>query len=212
MIKRIIIIFILIYCFLIPKVYGTQEIVSSQMESLNIQSLIKEGQAYTNETFPEIKIDELLNSAIQGKIENKGIIKGILSAFGTEITSSFKLIGSILFVIVINSILKAFSDNLDDKGVSQIAYYVEYILLITIIMANFTNIISLIKDTITNLVGFATSLIPILLALMVASGNVATNSLIQPVILFCRCRNQALSNAPAEPSSLKWLKLSWLMV
>ena len=175
MIKRIIIIFILIYCFLIPKVYGTQEIVSSQMESLNIQSLIKEGQAYTNETFPEIKIDELLNSAIQGKIENKGIIKGILSAFGTEITSSFKLIGSILFVIVINSILKAFSDNLDDKGVSQIAYYVEYILLITIIMANFTNIISLIKDTITNLVGFASSLIPILLALIAASRKCCYN-------------------------------------
>ena len=187
MIKRIIIIFILIHCFLIPKSYGTQEIVSSQMESLNISSLIKEGQAYTKETFPEINIDELLNSAIKGKINNKGILKGILSVFGTEVTSSFKLLGSILVVIVIHSILKGFSDNLNDKGVSQIVYYVEYILLITIIMANFTNLVSLIKETITNLVGFASSLVPILLALISASRKYCYNVAFRTYNSFFNC-------------------------
>ena len=187
MIKKIIIIFVLIYFFAFPNIYATQEIVDSQIEALNIQSLIKEGGSYTKETFPDIKINELLNSAIQGKINNKGIFKGVLSVLGAEITSSFKLIGSILVVIVIHSILKGFSDNLSDKGVSQIAYYVEYILLITIIMANFTNIISLIKETITNLVGFASSLIPILLALISASRECCYNVTFRTNNTFFNC-------------------------
>lgn len=169
MIKKIITIFILIYFFIFPKSYATDEIISSQMEALNISSVIKEGQTYTKDAFPDISVKELLDSAIKGKIDNQRILNNVLSLFGTEIVSIFSLIGSILVVIVIHSILKGFSDNLEEKGVAQIAYYVEYILIVTLIMANFSNIINLIKDTISNLVGFATSLVPILLALMAAS-------------------------------------------
>ena len=184
MIRKIVILFILIFFFMMPKTYATDEIISSQMEALNMSSVIKEGQAYTKEVFPDININELLNSAIKGKVDNKGILKDILSLFGSEIKSSLSLIGSILVVVLIHSILKGFSDNLNSKGVSQTAFYVEYILIVTIVMANFSDVISLIKETISNLVGFATSLIPILLALMVASGNIVSNSFIQPVILF----------------------------
>ncbi len=169
MIKRIIIIFILIYFLIIPKSYATEEIINSQMQALNISTVIKEGQAYTKEAFPNIDLNELLNSVIKGKIDNKSILKEALSLLIPEITTSFSLIASVLVVVIIHSILKGFSDNLEDKGVSQIAYYVQYILIITIIMSNFSNVIVLIKETISNLVGFITSLVPILWALMVAS-------------------------------------------
>lgn len=175
MIKKIIIIFVLVYCIIVPKSYATDEIVSSQMEALNMSSFIKEGQAYTKQAFPDIDISELLNCAIKGNIDNKGIFNNILSVFGKEIVSTFSLIGSILVIVVINSILKAFSDNLDNKGVSQIAYYVEYITIVTLIMSNFSNVISLINESIANLVGFATCLVPILLALMSASRKYCIN-------------------------------------
>ncbi len=50
-------------------------------------------------------------------------------------------------------------------------------------MTNFSEIIVLIKDTINNLVGFLNSLLPILLALMVSTGNIVTASTIQPILL-----------------------------
>ena len=169
MIKKIILIFILINCLAILPTFATDEIVSSQMEALNISSLIKEGQAYTKNAFPDIDVNELLNSAIKGKIDNKGIFKNVLSILGNEITATFSLIGSMLLIIIIHSILKGFSDNLDNKGVSNITYYVEYILIVTLIMTNFASIINMIKEAINNLVGFISSLIPILLALMSVS-------------------------------------------
>lgn len=58
-------------------------------------------------------------------------------------------------VIVVHSILKSISDGLDNKSISQISYYVQYILIVTIVMSNFTDIIKLAKDTIQNLVGFS---------------------------------------------------------
>lgn len=50
-------------------------------------------------------------------------------------------------------------------------------------MTNFSEIIVLIKDTINSLVGFLNSLLPILLALMLATGNIVTTSTIQPLLL-----------------------------
>lgn len=169
MIKKIIIIFILIYVSIIPKAYATEEIISSQMDALNISSFIKEGENYTKDIFPDMNLNEFLNSAIRGEIDNKGIINNILSLFGDEILRAISLLGSILIVIIIHSILKSFSDNLNNDGISQIAYYIEYILIVTLIMANFSNIIKMIKEAISNLVGFVNCLFPILLSLMSAS-------------------------------------------
>ena len=140
------------------------------METLNLSSFMKEGEKYTKDVFPDMNLNELLNSAIKGDVDNKSIFKGIISIFGDEIVSSISLLGSILIIIVIHSLLKSFSENLNnDKGVGQIAYYIEYILIVTLVMANFSNIITMIKESISNLVGFVNCLVPILLALMSAT-------------------------------------------
>lgn len=51
-------------------------------------------------------------------------------------------------------------------------------------MSNFADIINLTKNTIQNLVGFSYSLLPILLTLMMTTGNIISASAVQPVILF----------------------------
>lgn len=170
MIKKIIVLFIIIYFSIIPLSYATDAIISSQMEALNLSSFIKEGEAYTKEIFPDMDLNSFLNSAIRGEIDNKIIVKGILSVFGDELVSAISLLGTVLIVVIIHSLLKNFTENLNNgEGIGQIAYYVEYILIVTLIMANFSNIINMIKESISNLVGFVNSLVPILLALMAAT-------------------------------------------
>ena len=51
-------------------------------------------------------------------------------------------------------------------------------------MANFTEIIKLVKDTASDLVGFINLLLPLLLTLMVYTGSIATSTILQPIILF----------------------------
>lgn len=50
-------------------------------------------------------------------------------------------------------------------------------------MSNFSGIITSIKDAIQNLVGFSYSLIPLLLSLMIITGNMVTAGVVQPILL-----------------------------
>ena len=104
-----------------------------------------------------------------------------MSIFFNEIGSAIKSIGVIIAIVIISSVLKSISDGLENKGVSQITYYVTYILIVTVIMKNFSDIISMVKDSIESLVAFSNSLIPLLITLMVSTGNIASAGMLQPI-------------------------------
>ncbi len=161
-----------------------QEILESQQDSLNISGFIKEAQKYTENTFEDINLNELFTSAITGKIDNTTIFKSILKIVGKEIINSITVLGSIIVIIVIHSILKSISDGLENKSISQITYYVQYILIVTLIMGNFTQILTMVRTSIESLVGFMNSLIPLLITLMLTTGNIASAGLLEPIILF----------------------------
>ncbi len=185
--KRIYIILILLIAFFLIQnpSYGSQEeILQTQSETLNIKEFVSKANQYTQDVFTDIDAGNLLNDAITGKIDNQTILKKILNLFGKEIKETIRIIGSIIVIIVIHSILKSISDSLENKSISQITYYVQYILIVTLIMSNFADIINLAKTTIQNLVGFSYTLLPILLTLMMTTGSIASASAVQPVLLF----------------------------
>ena len=161
-----------------------EEIIKSQQESLNIANFIKETQKYTEKTFKGIDINSLFTSAIKGNIDNKTIIKTITNVVGKEVINCISILGSILVIIVIHSIFKSISEGLKNNTISQITYYVQYILIATLIMTNFADILNMIRNSITNLVGFMNSLIPLLVTLMLTTGNIASATLLEPIILF----------------------------
>ena len=76
------------------------------------------------------------------------------------------------------------NDNLNNKSVAQITYYVQYILIATVIMTNFSSIITLSKEAVGNMISFIQLLFPLLMTLMLASGSVVSVNLVQPIILF----------------------------
>ncbi len=182
--KAVILIFILV--LMVPNyvVAETDEIMTSTQERFNINGFLKESEEYTGDFFENIDLKDMFNEAVQGKINNQTIYKKIIKIFGQEVSSSLKILISILVIIVIHGILKSITDSLDNSNVSQMIYFVQYILIVTLIMSNFTEIIKLVKETASNLVGFINVLIPLLLTLMVYTGNVATSTLIEPIILF----------------------------
>lgn len=87
-------------------------------------------------------------------------------------------------IIVIHSIIKTIGDSLENDTVSKVTYYVQYILIASLILTSFGNIISMIKDSIQNMIGFTQSLIPLLMTLVLATGSIVSVNIMQPVILF----------------------------
>ena len=107
-----------------------------------------------------------------------------MSKLGNEVQNGVKSLACILAIIIIHSILKSISESLENDNISKLIYYVQYIAIITVIMSNFSDIITLVKDTTTNLIGFMNTLIPVLISLMLYTGSITTTSILEPIILF----------------------------
>ena len=160
------------------------ELLKSQQDSLNISSFLKEVEKYTSSIYEDVNVKDMFNLALTGKIDNEKLFRSILNILGKEVIGSVKILGSIIVIIVIHSILKSISDGFENKSISQITYYVQYILIVTLIMTNFSQVITMIKESVQNLVGFIDMLIPILLTLIITTGNIVSAGMLQPILLF----------------------------
>ena len=189
-ISKILLLILLIINMLPTQVLANTEenqnevIVEEQKEMFGINSFIKNAKEYSGEFFAEIDLQEMLNSAIKGEMDNTSIYQKIFNLLGEEVKIGIKSLINILVIVIIHSILKSISENLENKELSKIIYYVQYIAIVTIIMTNFSDIIAIVRDTATNLVGFMNSLIPILISLMLYTGSITTSSVLEPIILF----------------------------
>ena len=184
--KKIIILLITFIFFNSTITYATttNEIINIQKDTLNISDFITEAENYTKESMPNIDLNDLLSNAISGNLDSINLMKLFWSLLGKEVFNSLRVISSIIVILVIHGVLKSICDGLENKSVAQVTYYVQYILIVTLIMTNFADIITMVKESIQNLVGFINSLIPILITLLITTGNIASAGMLEPIILF----------------------------
>ena len=185
--KAYIILLIAIITYIFPTVSKAEtdeeSILTSQADTLGISTFLSDSKKYTEDTFGDIDISELFTKSLSGNIDNSTIINIVFSLLGDNIKSALTTIASVMVVVIIHSILKAISENLGNENVSKIAYYIEYILIITLVMTNFSTIITEMKSAVQNLTGFANTLIPLMITLMITTGNIVSSGMIQPILL-----------------------------
>lgn len=186
--KKIVLIFLILFIITLPTKTNSREIssglIEEQANTFGVNDFLKETRKYSGEFFNDINISELFNSAIKGNIDNKSLIKKVLSLIAGQTANSLKTLVGIIAIVLIHSILKIISDNLQGNNISQNIYYVEYIAIISLVLGNFADIISIVKTTVTSLVGFMNTMIPLLFTLMIYTGSITTSGLLQPMLLF----------------------------
>lgn len=116
--KIIFIIFFILAILYSSNVYAIEanETMKEQEEALGISGFIKEAENYTKDTFSDIDISSIYESAISGNIETKGIFNAIIKLAGTEVLNTLKILGYILVIIVIHGIIKSISDGIDNRS------------------------------------------------------------------------------------------------
>lgn len=161
-----------------------EDIISQQEDALGISKLVNDSEKYTSNVFYDVHLSEVLEDAIQGKVNNRKIEKNIFRIFGSELKKCITVMASIIVIIIVNSILTCVTDGLENRSVSKVAYYIQFILIVTVILGNFTEIIGIVKESINNMVGFANMLIPIMITLIITTGNITTATVFQPILIF----------------------------
>lgn len=120
---------------------------------------------------------------IKGKVDNNFIFGGAISVFKKEIKENISLMIKILVVVIIHSIVKSISENLGNDSTSKVIYFLQYIIIATFILDSFSSIINLTKNTIQDLVSFMQLLIPLMITLMLITGQFAFANIVQPILL-----------------------------
>lgn len=130
-----------------------------------------------------LDLNEIFENALSGKVSKNVIIKAIGRLLGKELTESLKMIISILIVIIIHSILKNICENLGNEQTGKIGYFVQIIILITILAKVYSGILEQVKQTLEQLSSFVYMLIPLYMSLNIAAGNITTATSSQAIIL-----------------------------
>lgn len=160
------------------------EILNSQSDALNISDFLSSAEKYTQNVFPDLDITELFSNAISGNIGNIFEINNIFDVFLQEFSEIITLMISIVTIIIIHSIFKTIIENLGNSNASKVVYFVQYLIIVTIITNNFVTILDLTKDCINNIVSFMNLFIPLLLTLMLTTGSLVTTTITEPILIF----------------------------
>lgn len=172
--KKIICCIVLVLCVFLKISYATET---------DISTFLNETKQYTADFFSELNSQNLVDELTNGtKIDSKNLVNKIINIFIGKIKENAKIIFSIIAVSILCSILKNIQSSFGGN-VSEIAFYVCYLFIIILIIASYTDIVSLCKDTITKLNDFMNMLIPLVLGLLVANGSIVSVSILQPILL-----------------------------
>lgn len=156
------------------------ELIQSQVQELNIDQIITQAE---KETGVEVELKDVFENSLQGKLNQNLILNIIGKILGTELQESLKMLASILLIIIIYGLMKTISENLGNHQTGKIGHFIQTIILITVLMKIYTQILQIVKDTLETISNFTYMLLPLFMSLSISTGNITTTTGVQSIIL-----------------------------
>jgi len=101
-----------------------------------------------------------------------------------ELIANGKLLGSLIMLTVLSMFLQSLQNAFESGTISKVAYAVVFMVLIIIALNSFHVAVSYAMEAISTMTSFIMALIPLLLALIAASGGLISAAFFHPFILF----------------------------
>lgn len=172
------------------KVYAEEKVTLTSNEET--QSKLNNLYDYINTMKSEVELVNELDpiTYIQSYIENgegnisiSKVLSAVVSLFFREVKTVLSLAFSIIVVGIICSLFKNIQSSFSSEGISQVAFYACYAILIILLSKTFIISISLAKDVIIQITDFMDKVLPVLVAMLVASGGFTQAATMDPIIL-----------------------------
>lgn len=160
-----------------------EDLLINQKKILGINDFLDEAKQFSKDAFGSNNLDSLYENIINGDIlkcfetiDFKGIIF-------SQISEAIKLIVLMLEVIIICSVLKNILDSLKVSNAGKNVYFVQYFVLVILIVNAFVPILKFTVEAINRIISFMNMLIPLLITLILSTGNIVTTSMMEPVLV-----------------------------
>ena len=130
-------------------------------------------------------LDRILDATLKGKsiFDSEEIIDSLRTLFFYEMKSALIVGVEILTICIVIGLLKNLSGSFGKKGVSDIASLTCSIVIIGLAMTNFHTVYEMTADAMATITYTMEILLPILIALLVSMGQVASGTIMSPLLL-----------------------------
>ncbi|MED4223768.1 stage III sporulation protein AE [Neobacillus cucumis] len=167
---------------------SAQNLVDQQLESLDLSDLQQYWEDITTKYggfLPESQKGSLYDF-VKGdkKFSFNEWGKGILKFAFHEFVANGKLLGSLILLTIFSMFLQSMQNAFEQSTISKVAYSIVYMVLVILALNSFHIAISYTNEAIGTMTSFVLALVPLLLALIAASGGVVSAAFFHPVILF----------------------------
>ena len=194
------IIILLFYLLFIPNVQAAeeskdpsnplspQELVDEQLKQLDLTELKQFWEDITNKYggfLPESQKGSLYDF-VKGdkKFSFKQWGLGALKFVFHEFVANGKLLGSLIMLTIFSMFLQSMQNAFEKSAISKVAYSIVYMVLVILALNSFHISISYTNEAIGTMISFVLALVPLLLALIAASGGLVSAAFFHPVIIF----------------------------
>lgn len=138
------------------------------------------------ELMNELNPSEYVKSYIKngkGNITVSEISKAVISLLFKEVNGVLAMVISIIAIALICSLLKNLQGAFSSKGVSEIAFYACYSIIVMILSRSFLIAISVAKEVIVDVSDFMAAILPILVTMVSLAGGITEAATIDPIVM-----------------------------
>jgi stage III sporulation protein AE len=165
-----------------------QQMIDQQLDQLGIEELKGFWNSIVDQYggyLPESQKGSLVDF-IKGEKEFsfKAWFGGIFKFAFQELVMNGKLLGTLIMLTIFSMFLQSLQNAFEGGSVSKVAYSIVFMVLIIIALNSFHVAIDYTRDAISTMIHFIIALIPLMLALIAASGGVVSAAFFHPVIIF----------------------------
>lgn len=167
----------------------TAAIIEQQAEAGGIGRIKDELGKYIDEDTKDLlggyDADEFINDLLSGTvdIDMKSLGSQALKFLFRELFQNLGILIKITVLVIICALLKNLQASFMNEGAGQIAFYVCYIVIVSILLVSFGIVMNMGIRIIDTMVGFMYTVVPVLLALLISGGNITAGGILHPVML-----------------------------
>ena len=138
-----------------------------------------------NSYMPELNLKDMVSKLAKGELGLSvgGVVKGMLKYLFREMVANSRLLGQLLILAVLCAILQNVQSAFEKGTVGKVAWSVCFMVLLTLALGSFSIAIQTGRETIENMVAFMNAMLPVLITLLTAMGNITTATLFHPLTL-----------------------------
>lgn len=169
-----------------------KEIIKEQLNNVidedtldEIGDISRNASELSNGLSDQFSFDKIIDATLNGQsiFENNNLIENIKELIFYEINSAMKTGAEILTICIVIGLLNSLAGSLGKKDMTDISRLVCTMIIIGISIRSFDAAYELCIASVTAMVSTMEILTPVLIGILISSGNISSGTIMSPVIL-----------------------------